>query len=144
MLIPDINFTCNGTITRWIVGAEWEGDNTPAYTELQIWRMSSNNEYIKIAGTNIIVGSENVSEVYEIENQLTIQEGDIFGYFQPKKGDSELNLCLEKSDRITTYHINVDDDLIPPAIDSVFQIDQDTQDTRYPLIAVRTSILQYV
>ena len=142
MLIPDINFTCNGTITRWIVGAKWEGD-TPAYTELQIWRMSSDNEYIKIAGTNIIVGSENVSEVYEIDNQLTFQEGDILGYFQPKKGNSELNLCLEKSDRITTYYDDVGNTLTPPAIGSVFQIDfsdQDTQDTKYPLIAVRTGI----
>ena len=90
MLIPDINFTCNGTITRWIVGARWEDDND-AYTELQIWRMSSDNEYIKIAGTNIIVGSENDSEVYEIDNQLTFQEGDILGYFQPRRQDSELN-----------------------------------------------------
>ena len=144
MLIPDINFTCDGTITRWIVGARWEDDND-AYTELQIWRMSSDNEYIKIAGTNIIVGSENDSEVYEIDNQLTFQEGDILGYFQPRRQDSELNMHLQDSDRITTYHINVEDnDLTPPAIGSVFQIDQDTQDTRYPLIAVRTGILQYV
>ena len=140
MLIPDINFTCNGTITRWIVGAEWEGNND-AYTELQIWRMSSNNEYIKIAGTNIIVGSENDSEVYEIENQLTFQEGDILGYFQPNQGDSELNLRLQISDRITTYYDDVGNSLIPPANGSVFSIDFCTQDTRYPLIAVRTGIL---
>ena len=140
--MPDINFTCDGTITRWIVGAEWEGDDTPAYTELQIWRMSSNNEYIKIAGTNIIVGSENDSEVYEIDNQLTFQEGDILGYFQPRRLNSELNLHLEDSDRITTYHIDVGNTLTPPANGSVFPMPLPAPDTRYPLIAVRTSILQ--
>jgi hypothetical protein len=25
VVIPHMNFSCNGTITRWIVGAEWEG-----------------------------------------------------------------------------------------------------------------------
>ena len=102
--------------------------------------MSSNNEYIKIAGTNIMVGSENDSEVYEIDNQLTFQEGDILGYFQPRRLNTELNLHLEDSDRITTYYDDVGNTLISPANGSVFQIDFSTQDTRYPLIAVKTGI----
>ena len=48
---------------------------------------------------------------------------------------------LEKSDRIMTYYTDVDrDDDDPPATGALFNInDHDTEeDTRYPLIAVRT------
>ena len=42
--------------------------------------------------------------IYVLETPLAFQEGDILGYFQPKKEQSEPDLYLEKSDRITTYH----------------------------------------
>ena len=55
VVIPDINFSCNGTITRWIVGAKWEG-NIDTYTELQIWRRTSTtNQYMKVNGISIMV-----------------------------------------------------------------------------------------
>ena len=147
VVIPAINFGCDGSITRWIFGARWQGDDD-AYTELQIWRKISDNQYMKVNGTSLIVGARNGSEVYEyeLETPIAFQEGDILGYFQPKRGGkSQLDLYLEKSGRITTYHTMLgDDELDSPSIGDIFTIiDGDTKmDTRYPLIAVRTGATQ--
>ena len=139
VVIPDINFSCNGTITRWIVGARWRG-NTDAYTELQIWRRTSTtNQYMKVNGTSIMVSVENGSDVYELKTSLAFQEGDVLGYFRPDKDTSKLDLYLENSGRITTYHTQLsNDDLTPPATGELFSIDGADDDDRYPLIAVRT------
>ena len=66
VLIPDINFACNSSITGWILGAKWKG-NSQAYTEVQIWRKTSTTEntYAKVNGTSVMVGTENDSEVCE-------------------------------------------------------------------------------
>ena len=142
-MIPGINFRCNGIITRWIVGAEWEG-NDEAFTELQIWRGNSTNQYVKINGTSLMVGAENDSRVYEylLDTPLAFQEGDNLGYFQPRKSKSELDLYLEKSGRITTYHTKHNNDFVPPLAGTVFDIGNSMIDTRYPLIAVRTGATQ--
>ena len=57
----------------------------------------------------IIVGTSNNSEVYEypLQNTLDFQEGDIIGYFQPIRNHSELDLYLEDSGRLNTYHQNL-------------------------------------
>ena len=138
-MIPDINFSCNGTITRWIVGAEWKG-NTDAHTELQIWRgTSTTNQYMKVNGTNITVSGWNTSQVYELETSLAFQEGDVLGYFQPRDMRSQLNLYLENSGRIITYYTQLGrNDLTPPATGAVFSTNGADDDDRYPLIAVRT------
>jgi hypothetical protein len=135
VLIPDINFTCNGSVTRWIFGAKWEG-KMPAHTELQIWRRTPNTvkTYTKVNWTTVMVGTENDSKVYEymLETPLAFQEGDILGYFQPNKRESELDLYLEKSGQITTHYMMVGND--------VFTIDDDNimTETNHPLIAART------
>ena len=142
VVIPDINFSCNGTITRWIVGAEWEGDDR-AYTELQIWRRTSTtNQYMKVNGTSIMVSGQNDSKVYELETSLAFQEGDVLGYFQPRDSRSQVDLYLENSGRITTYHTQLErNDLTPPATGAVFATNGSADvDDRYPLIAVRTGI----
>ena len=137
VVIPAINFSCNGTITRWIIGAKWRDDDTPeGHIELQIWRGSSLDQYEKVNGTPVTVGSENESEVYEIETSMDFQEGDILGYFQPKKDKSRLNLYLENSGRITTDHDMLGGMPVTPPPTPDF----DETDTKYPLIAVRTGI----
>ena len=78
VLIPDINFTCDGAITKWIFGAEWKG-NTDTYTELQIWR-STDNVYTKVGATTIMVDGENTSKVYEypLDFPLEFRERETF------------------------------------------------------------------
>ena len=137
VIIPDINFTCNGTINKWIFGAKWKG-NTQAFTELQIWRRTSDTEYTKVGNTTIMAGSENDSNIYEyqLDTPLAFQEGDILGYFQPKKDKSELDLYLENSERLTTYHISLGNSDFTS--DGHFTLPGDDTDSKYPLIAVKT------
>jgi hypothetical protein len=142
VLVPGMNFTCSGTITRWIFGADWRG-LSPALMEFQIWRKvsSTGSTYIKVAGTAISVGSSNNSGVYEyqLDTPLAFQEGDIFGYFQPISNRTELQLYLETSNRITTYQQSVCVDcLFPSPVGSNFSLTSALTGTSYPVIAGTT------
>ena len=140
VVYPSISFACNGTIRKWIIGAEWRG-NSEAYTELQIWRRTSGSVYTKVGGTTIMVGTENDSQLYEypLETPLAFQEGDILGYFQPNNDKSAFDLYLENSRRLIAYRNRVNQ-LEPPT--GPFDIsDADKDDSHYPLIAVETGIL---
>lgn len=130
-VFPGINFTCNGTITKWVVGATWKHGGT-TFTELQIWRGSSDSQYTKVNSSNIMVASENDTQVYVLDTPLSFQEGDIFGYFQPSKMTSQTNMYLEITERTTIYY---DDDNTPSEL---FILDDSETDTKHPLIAVTT------
>ena len=87
VLIPAMNFNCSGSLTKWIFSAKWEG-NSPAFTELHIWRRTSSSEnvYFKFGATTIQTGGESGDKLYEIvvaPPPLRFQAGDIVGYFQP-------------------------------------------------------------
>ena len=46
-ITPAINFTCDGMITKWIIGAVWRGQfsEESLYPELQVWRNIGNDMY---------------------------------------------------------------------------------------------------
>ena len=91
-LFPDITFTCNGSITKWIVGARHQpGRLRPP--ELQIWRRnvkSQSLQFIK-TGFDLLEPNEIHPDVHEyIPNPpFEFQEGDILGLFQPNIKFSE-------------------------------------------------------
>ena len=103
-IYPGINFTCNGNILSWTFGARWEG-NTPALTELQIWRSSGDGSYTKVGSTTILT-EENTTGLYQypLSSPLPFQAGDILGYYQPATLTSQLGLRYEE---VTTigYHL---------------------------------------
>ena len=125
-ITPDIRFTCDGMITKWIVGADWNNGNS-LYPELQIWRSSGNDMYQKINGTFIQVDTENEDRVYEYDNfaPIPFQAGDILGVFVPPNGDSKLRLRAESEPGPTNYYIRTaDSDTVSP-YDSI-DLQQDT------------------
>ena len=143
VVIPGINFTCSGTIRKWIFGAAWE-DNpaVEAHIELQIWRRSSGSVYTKVGGTTVVGRRENDNQLYEypLETPLAFQEGDILGYFQPEDDSSDLVLYLEYSRRLRGYH-NIVTALEPL---TRFDInDADAPDSHYPLLHVETGTSTY-
>ena len=82
-VFPDITFTCNGSITKWIVGAGTGGGSSPP-SELQIWRRSG-SDYTKVGFTQLTAqNSTNNSNVYEYipSPPMEFQEGDILGVYQ--------------------------------------------------------------
>ena len=153
-----MNFNCTGHITKWIFSAHWQG-NSPAFTELQVWRKVSNsgNIYIKVGATTI-QANRSSSEMYEylVDPPLAFQEGDILGYFQPYRNISQLDIYLENSNKIFTFRENIERHQVLPSNQS-FDLDASTPPPRtprprpprprpprgndYPLIGTKTGIV---
>ena len=105
-ITPDIRFTCDGMITKWIIGGVWRTTRT-LYPEVQLWRNSGNDMYQKINGTLINVETENVERIYEYDNfpPIPFQAGDILGVFVPQAAESKLRLRAEEGHGHTNYYI---------------------------------------
>ena len=131
-LFPDITFTCNGSITKWIVGAET--DNGDALPELQIWRNTGGSHYAK-ASFSILSSStpdsNNIIE-YNLNTPLELQEGDILGVYQPR--DSALVVYYQERDG----PLNFQNDMLDSALTTVNLDNLDNQ-YDYPLVTVEIS-----
>ena len=142
VLIPAMKFNCTGRLTKWVLPAEWEG-NSPAFTELQIWRKSTQgrNIYTKVGATTLQVGEESSNKLYEypVDPPLAFEEGDVLGYFQPDKDISQLDIYLEDSERIFTFRYNTRSTQIVPPTDT-FNLDGPSIEIGrdYPLIGIET------
>ena len=93
-IIPSLNFTCDGAISKWIIRAEWNGGGT-AFPDLQLWRSSSENGvYTKVGNTTLSATSPNSSSLYElaVRPSLPFQRGDVLGIFQPHGQLSRLRI----------------------------------------------------
>ena len=91
-IIPNLNFSCDGAIKKWIVRAEWNNSGT-AFPDLQLWRLNS-GVYTKVGNTTLYASSKNSNSVYELEVRpsLPFQRGDILGIFQPIGRRSRLRI----------------------------------------------------
>ena len=94
-IIPGINFTCTGTLTKWIIGVWRKQATNPQHLQLQIWRQrqGSSNTYDRTTFSDIT--ALNVTDdlnVYEyIPNPpLEFQTNDILGLYQPRIRDTEV------------------------------------------------------
>ena len=107
-LIPDITFTCNGSITKWIMGAMHQPDKD-LLPELQIWRSMDSMIYTKVAFNLITPNKDNnVLNVHQyIPNPpLEFQEGDILGVYQPTDKSSGMELYYQTFDGPANYKLN--------------------------------------
>ena len=95
LLFPDITFTCNGSITKWIVGGIADISQFLNKPELQIWRNTEGTSYSKAKfsqlSNNTLHGS--IAE-YNLNTPLKFQERDILGIYQPPKQSSAFNLVV--------------------------------------------------
>ena len=105
-ITPDIKFTCDGMITKWIVGAGWDGRDF-LYPELQVWRNIGNDVYHKINGTFITTPTEIPNRIYEYDDfsPIPFQAGDILGVFLPRDRDARLRLLSETTNNPTNYYL---------------------------------------
>ena len=105
-LFPEVNFTCSGTIQSWIFGAR-ELSNGPLLLELQVWRPDGGDgSYTKVASistnsTRITLVEEGRTGLYQypLSSPLHFQAGDILGYFQPARKNSQWLLRFEQEGR---------------------------------------------
>ena len=97
-IYPDMKFTCNGTITKWIYGADASDTST---AELQIWRTTTTG-YMKVNSSTVNADPSNDNNVYESNSTQEFQEGDILGIRIPKSMELKL-YQLEDSGPVNHY-----------------------------------------
>ena len=142
VLIPDVNFTCNGTISKWIVGADWQRNAASAvttFTELQIWRSLNPGVYTKVGKTTLAIRNKNSSGLYEypLQTPLVFQEGDVLAYYQPLDNNrNNIDLYLETPSSRNIFFYNSGSLVL-------FDVTGNDvlTDNKYPLIAVETGNL---
>ena len=110
-ITPDIRFTCDGMITKWIIAAQWQGGSM-LYPELQVWRNIGNDTYQKINGTFIEPPEEDIdNDIYEYDNftPIPFQSGDILGIFIPQTDSSRLRILSEDVNSPNNYYLSTSD-----------------------------------
>ena len=88
-IYPEMRFTCNGTITKWIYGGvQSSGTMLP---ELQIWRQLGTDNYNKIGSSLVTADTSIGTNLYEFipQTPLEFQVGDIFGAHTPYRSESQ-------------------------------------------------------
>ena len=102
-IIPGINFTCTGTLTKWIIGAQrtvTEATN-PRHPQLQIWRLrqGSTNSYDRTNHFSDITDLNTTDDlnVYEfIPNPpLEFRANDFLGLYHPRIGDTQVEVYYQ-------------------------------------------------
>ena len=91
---PEMNFTCDGMITKWIIGADFIM-NQDLYPEFQIWRNVRDRVYIKIHSTSTIQFFPSLSDgtyVFDYFAPIPVKSGDILGILIPPGDSSKLRL----------------------------------------------------
>ena len=103
LITPDMRFTCNGMITKWIIAATVNYDK-PHNAELQLWRNAPNGVYEKINGTQITT-TKSSRGVFEFDNfsPIPFQAGDILGLYLPRT--NSIRFYSEDSNSTINYFI---------------------------------------
>ena len=103
---PEMRFTCDGMITKWIVGAELRMPGN-LYPELQIWRNIGNAIYEKINGTLFQTWTSVFRNIYESDDfqPIPVKSGDILGLFLPPQQQARLCLRSEDDNGPTQYYL---------------------------------------
>ena len=94
-IIPGIRFTCTGTLTKWIIGAQRRLTQTTNHLQLQIWRQrsSTSNTFDRTNFSDITnLNATDDLNVYEYvpTPPLQFQTNDLLGLFQPRSADTQV------------------------------------------------------
>ena len=133
---PEMRFTCDGIITKWIIGATYDGTDG-LFPELQIWRNIGDEKFKKINGTFIELTTVLSSEVYEYGNfsPIPVKSGDVMGIFLPPF--FSFRLWYEAAINPIQYHLLTDSSALSSPCDEI-DLEHDFVVTgRYqPMVAV--------
>ena len=79
-IIPELNFSCDGTVTQWKVGLERGGNRQSV--NLQIWRSVGPGEYTRVTEVMYTktVGNERIATV---PVSMSVMAGDMVGFYVP-------------------------------------------------------------
>ena len=133
-LFPDIQFTCNGIITKWIVGAQTRTSGTEM-PELQIWRRTSDVDiYAKVGFSLLNHGVSNNSVIeYTLASPLKFHDEDILGIFQPQADHSKIMVYYQDGTGPENYVYDRD------AAMSLATLSDEFFSEDYPLVTVEVT-----
>ena len=140
-IYPEMNFLCNGSVTKWIYGAVDQNRSTGDLPELQIWRVTGPNSYNKQGSSLVTTNISIVTNVYEYYpmTPLEFQEGDIFGVHIPDDNNSQLCLYEQRESGPLNVHINnAVNSPAPSTINGTLTTDEANN---FPLVTVIISML---
>uniref|UniRef100_A0A1X7SF91 Uncharacterized protein n=1 Tax=Amphimedon queenslandica TaxID=400682 RepID=A0A1X7SF91_AMPQE len=139
-LYPDMIFSCNGSVTKWIFGAVDQKNNQDALVEFQIWRKQGqeSNIYNKVSSSsmsfnNITMISTNYYQ-YTPQIPLQFREGDVFGAYIPATSLSSFVLYEQRQSGPTNVFVYSDNALSVIAEESL-----DFNANNFPLVAAEIS-----
>ena len=137
-----MNFTCNGLVTEWTVGADTSNQNS--FPELQIWYQTSPS----IAGgvytlrSSTALESEfcrnGLNEIVEnvfsctLLSPIQIHESDTLGIFQPRQSRSQYSILYNSPGPLNYVR--------QPGSNDNFSTIGGISDFRQPLVAVKVEI----
>ena len=135
-LYPEMIFSCNGSVTKWIFGAVDRGDQY--HPELQIWRQLSPNSYTKIGSSSVNARTMIGNNLYEFipQTPLEFKEGDIFGTFIPL-GVTNRGLVLNEQRGSGPINIRIEGLTSPPSTLHSSSLSSAYND--FPLVTVEIS-----
>ena len=139
VIVPRIEFSCNGRITGYLISLESVGDSG-SYTTVQVWHPTSPTVYTRV-DIECALTANDITEMAEEDyylgnvscngsNRIEFQSGDVIGYHQ---GD-ELRyglLSIETMGYTSYYH----DESSPLTMFTLSNVDS-TIENRQPLIQV--------
>ena len=99
-IIPELKFSCDGTVTQWKVGLE-DGGNGQS-VNLQIWRSVDAGEYTSVTE---VVYTKTVREerIATVPVSMSVMAGDIVAFYVP---DGQLQLHALLGVGFTVYFTN--------------------------------------
>ncbi|XP_019855627.1 PREDICTED: uncharacterized threonine-rich GPI-anchored glycoprotein PJ4664.02-like isoform X1 [Amphimedon queenslandica] len=138
-LYPEIVFSCNGSLTKWIYGGMNHNNMNNNSPELQIWRQLGPNNYNKIGSSLVNANTMIGTNLYEFipQTPLQFQEGDIFGVHIPQTGQSVFSLYEQRGNGPLNERVNGDADNPYSTITQALVTDSNND---FPLVTVEVSI----
>ena len=142
-IFPEVGFTCSGSISGWVFGAQWVGQSD-FFTELQIWRPTGDGQYTKVGNTTIMT-ERNSSQIYyyTLSAPLEFQAGDVLGYHQPNPRRTQLRVYFEEEGRgeQTGYY-----SFGTSAASDLYNVDHGTRNDKFQLLvnAVTGELLTFL
>ena len=99
VVVPEINFTCSGSVQTLIFGTSLRTDGSyTQYPEFQIWRpLQGEISIYQFVDQISVEEQQQVSgQMHQLQGEslLQFEAGDILGFYQPANADSRLQLRL--------------------------------------------------
>ena len=111
VIVPGMNFTCNGTITGW---TGWftlnENFNVGQFMRMQVWRPTGDQQYYLIGSNTISIVAKGYTfyeynqSIGDQQDWISIQSEDVIGFQIPVSASDAATLLVSNNSNMTLYY----------------------------------------